>query len=178
MNLPTDHTVEELPAELRAAFETYPRITASADFNRRVLDIVLQKHPPSPLEIFCDRLDEIFARPVLKLLGTTSLGIGLAYIGVMLLAGPEPGVEKNATDAPPPAPQIQVARTDEAQPGLPDHRLALGSRIGWTSSQYFDPTQTFPELPAKREKTPDASGEETSTDERRSSCPDELHSLV
>jgi hypothetical protein len=80
-----NHKDHELPDTARRAFAEYPQITASPDFNRRVLERVLAPQAPARLELFCDRLDAIFARPVLKLLGAACLGAMLALLGTHAL---------------------------------------------------------------------------------------------
>lgn len=77
---------EEWPAELQKAIHEYPRIEASPDFNQRVLQALAAKQAQqSKLEIFCDNLDRIFERPILKLLATSLFAILLAWGGSNLL---------------------------------------------------------------------------------------------
>lgn len=122
------HEHDRFPAAVQRAFEEYPRITASDDFNQRVLERVLAGPAPSRFDLFCDRMDEIFARPVFKLVGAASLGgiFGLAGIAVLLLAG---GVSLPASSsATPPAPTM--ARQ-------PDDSVFIGSRMAWAQSPAF-----------------------------------------
>jgi len=82
----TNTSREEWPAELQKALHEYPRIEASPDFNQRVLQALAAKQAQqSKLEIFCDNLDRIFERPILKLLGTALFAILLAWGGSNLL---------------------------------------------------------------------------------------------
>lgn len=77
---------EEWPVELQKALQKHPRIEASPDFNQRVLQALAAKQAQqSKLEIFCDNLDRIFERPILKLLATSLFAILLAWGGSNLL---------------------------------------------------------------------------------------------
>ncbi len=77
---------QEWPAELQKAVDEYPRIVASPDFNQRVFAALAAKQAQqSKLELFCDTLDRIFERPILKLLGTALFAILLAWGGSNLL---------------------------------------------------------------------------------------------
>lgn len=80
-------THEEWPKELQKAIHEYPRIEASPDFNQRVLQALAAKQAQqSKLEIFCDNLDRIFERPILKLLATSLFAILLAWGGANLIS--------------------------------------------------------------------------------------------
>jgi len=78
---------EEWPAELQKAIHEYPRIEASPDFDQRVLQALAAKQAQqSKLELFCDNLDRIFERPILKLLATSLFAILLAWGGANLIS--------------------------------------------------------------------------------------------
>ncbi len=164
------HETEELLPSAQTAFENYPQITASPDFNRCVLDRVLCAPPPSRLELFCDRLDEIFARPILKLLGVACLAVLFGLIGtnVLLRVG---GVSTSP-----------IVAQSTASPGneLDDtmlfawqtrNRLAWargGSTASWGNEALFPPQLP----PARREESAPIE------DKRRSQCPAAFRSLV
>jgi hypothetical protein len=77
---------QEWPAELQKAVDEYPRIVASPDFNQRVLQALAEKQAQqNKIDLFCDALDRIFERPLLKLLGTALFAIMLAWGGSNLL---------------------------------------------------------------------------------------------
>jgi hypothetical protein len=165
-----------LPDSALRAFANYPQIAASPDFNRRVLERVLAAREPSRFDLFCDRLDEIFARPLLKLLGAATMGAVVALIGtgVLLLAC---GVSTPATQTE--APPVVAAR----EPGtLMADSLFLHNRMAWARDEevpfemqpeYFAPREDKFQTPARREK----SGSEME-DKRSSSCPAASRSLV
>lgn len=79
---------------VRRALQALPRIQASPDFERRVLESLPQRMA-QPLSLF-DRLDAIFARPVCKLLGSSVFGLlcGLLMVSLLvprsMLAGNSP----------------------------------------------------------------------------------------
>jgi hypothetical protein len=150
---------DELPDAARHAFAAYPQITASPDFNRRVLERILAPQAPSRLELFCDRLDEIFARPVLKLLGAASLGAVLALLGTHALLA-TCGLGTPAASRPsPPHPLPEAALADS---------LLMQNRLAW-ARQFGEPFR------APREYSAPHAGD---AGERSSSCLAASASLV
>src|SRR5688500_7511317 len=73
-------------ASIHQRFEVLPNIKASPDFDLQVLDRVLPQLAQS--NSFFDRLDIIFARPLYKLLGATTLGLFLATLIVAAVLVP------------------------------------------------------------------------------------------
>lgn len=69
-------------AVARRALDAYPRLQASANFDQQVLARVTISR--SPIELFCDRLDEIFSRPLLKLFASSVGGILVGLLGLRL----------------------------------------------------------------------------------------------
>jgi len=164
----------KLPALAQRAFENYPQIQASPDFNRRVLDRVLASRAPSRLELFCDRMDEIFARPILKLLGAACLGGVLALAGTGLLIG----FSSPSTPAETPMQNASFSAQLDAGSLLDSHnRLALMRELEMPYAlrrEYSGREFNHFAAPAKREK----SVEETDSNQRSSQCPAAFHDLV
>jgi hypothetical protein len=165
-----------LPDSALRAFEDYPQIAASPDFNRRVLERVFAERQPSRFDAFCDRLDEIFARPVLKLLGAATMGAVVALIGTgVLLAACSVSTPAVQGETPP----VMAAREPDT---LMADSLFLHNRMAWARDEgvpfemqpeYFAPREDKFQTPARREK----SGSEME-DKRSSSCPAAFRSLV
>ncbi len=123
---------------VRRALQALPRIQASPDFERRVLEalperMALPQRMVRPLSLF-DRLDAVFARPVCKLLGSSVFGLLCGLLIVSLLAPRS----LSAGDSPAPgdttAPSVLAAvseGTDEVAAIRQLRRLyALGRRSG------------------------------------------------
>jgi hypothetical protein len=159
------------------AFENYPQIAASPDFNRRVLERVLAAPAPSRLEIFCDRMDEIFARPILKLLGAAFMGAMFALVGcgaLIALCGISP--QAGSTPGAP-----TVAMNNRAPDALLADSLSPRNRMAWARAgfappsgwEYSQPETNEMKSPARREKSVSEM-----EDKRSSSCPAAFRSLV
>jgi hypothetical protein len=74
-----------LPPEIKSALEAYPRIVPSPDFEARVLEAVF-----APRRItFIDRLDQLFARPAIKLIAATSMGLLASWLIALPCLGPQ-----------------------------------------------------------------------------------------
>ncbi len=71
---------------VRDALDNYPRIKASPDFDFRVLEAVMARTARS--RSLLDRLDALFARPLYKLLGASTLGIVIALLTASVLVLP------------------------------------------------------------------------------------------
>lgn len=71
---------------VRSALDNYPRIKASSDFDLRVLEAVLARTAKS--DSLLDRLDALFARPLYKLLGASTLGIVIALLTAAIVVLP------------------------------------------------------------------------------------------
>ncbi len=176
-NMKTENE-KNLPDSALRAFENYPQISASPDFNRRVLDQVLAARAPSRLEIlfnsWADRMDEIFARPILKLLGAACLGGVLALAGTGLLlsfSAPNTQAATPVQNAPQTAQLGDNSRPDS------HNRLAMMRELEslyLLRAEYSDQQLYQFDSPAKREK----SVEETSANQRSSQCPAAFHDLV
>ncbi len=153
------------------AFENYPQIAASPDFNRRVLERVLIAHKPSRLELFCDRMDEIFARPVLKLLGAAFMGAAFALVGtgaILAFSGASPHAGNTPSAAPRSALIANDSRDIFADSLSPRNRMAW-AREGFvppSGSEYSQPEIQASKSPARREKSVSEM-----EDKRSSSCP-------
>ena len=164
----------ELPALAQRAFESYPQIQASPDFNRRVLDKVLAAQTPSRLGFFCDRMDEIFARPILKLLGAACLGGVLALAGTGILIG----LSAPSTPAATPTQNAPLSTRVEDDLLFDSHnRLAMMRELEIPYAlqpKYSERRLQQFDAPAKREKTE----EETGFNKRSSQCPAAFRSLV
>ena len=164
----------ELPASAQRAFESYPQIQASPDFNRRVLERVLSSRAPSKLELFCDRMDEIFARPILKLIGAASLG------GIIALAGSGLLIKFSMPSTPAATPVANAplsAQLNEELLSDSHNRLALMRELEMPyvlRSEYSNRQWRDFHWPAKREK----SMEETDANKRSSQCPAAFRLLV
>jgi hypothetical protein len=163
------------------AFENYPQITASPDFNRRVLERVLAAPAPSRLEFlfnyWADRMDEIFARPILKLLGAAFMGAMFALVGCgvfIALCGISP--QAGSTPSAP-----TVAMNNRAPDALLADSLSPRNRMAWaragfappSSWEYSVPPMNEMQSPARREKSVSEM-----EDKRSSSCPAAFRSLV
>jgi len=77
-------STSEISDSARKAFQEYPRLRASADFNLRVLDAMEARQNRHSLldetvAAFFDRADHIFENPILKLIGTALLGMALSW---------------------------------------------------------------------------------------------------
>ncbi len=110
---------------VRQAAQRYPRLHASPDFDRRVLDAVLQR--TAQPESLLDRLDAVFARPLLKLLGTSALGIicGLVTVALLMLPASSLGAFKLAVGTSTATTQASLANSARAWP--PSQLYALRS---------------------------------------------------
>lgn len=175
----------ELPNSAIRAFENYPQIAASPDFNRHVLERVLATQEPSCFEIqfnsWADRMDEIFARPVLKLLGAAFMGAAFALVGSGALialcgASPQAGSTPNASIA---APRSAFIANDSH--AVFADSLSPRNRLAWAREGFAPPAnweysqQQTGELksPARREKSVSEL-----EDKRSSSCPAAFASVV
>ena len=173
-----DDNRNELPDSALHAFENYPQIAASPDFNRYVLERVLAAQEPSRVELFCDRMDEMFARPVLKLLGAAFMGAAVALIGsgaVLAFSGASPQAGSTPSPAPRSA-QIAIDPRDEFADSLsPRNRMAWAREgfappSGW---EYSQPETEELKSPARREKS-----DSEMEDKRSSACPAAFASVV
>jgi len=134
---------EEWPEELQKAIHEYPRIEASPDFNQRVLQALAAKQAQqSKLEIFCDNLDKIFERPILKLLATSLFAILLAWGGSNLLLQCSGAAMPNANT---PTIPFQAQTLDSLPPHL-SNLYAEQSEFGLQ----FPPTNNAPSKPAAK----------------------------
>lgn len=126
---------EEWPAELQKAIHAYPHIEASPDFNQRVLQALAQKQAQqSKLELFCDNLDRIFERPILKLLATSLFAILLAWGGANLISTfAFPNLSKQANSMT--SHQINM----QAQ-SVGSLTFGSGSLYAWESDSMIQPT--------------------------------------
>ena len=169
-----ENNESKLPDSALRAMEKYPRISASSDFNQRVLGKVFAARAPSRLECFCDRMDAIFARPILKLLGAACLGGVLAFAGSGLLIGwstPAAGPSQ------PPAPSAVLAAHGDDSLLDSHNRLAMMRQWEMARSlqaEYSARGQSGFDSPTKREK----SMEENSPEKRSSQCPVAFASLA
>ena len=166
----------QLPLETQRAFENYPQITASEEFNRRVLEQVFVAHTPSRFELFCDRMDEIFARPILKLLGAACLG------GILALAATGAVVGFNAPTPQPLTPAQSAPLSAQVDEKTMLHSLDSRSRLAMmrefgmpfsSPSEYLQSRGLNLDAPAKREKSI-----EEIDPQRSSECPAAFRSLV
>lgn len=127
---------------VRRALQALPRIQASPDFERRVLEalperMTLPQRMARPLSFF-DRLDAVFARPVCKLLGSSVFGLLCGLLIVSLLAPRS----LSSGDSPAPgdttAPSVLVAVSEDADEAAAIRQLrrfyALGRRSGAAES--------------------------------------------
>lgn len=166
---------DQLPLSAQQAFEDYPQITASEEFNRRVLERVFVAHTPSRFELFCDRMDDIFARPVLKLLGAACLGgiLALAATGATIgFNKPATPGEASVSNAPLSAhvdEKLMLRSLDSRS------RLAMirGFGMPYPSSEYFEGQGLEFDAPAKCEKSI-----EEIDPQRSSECPAAFRSQV
>jgi|GEM_PF-6928393 len=137
---------EEWPAELQKAVREYPRIETSPDFNQRVFAALAEKQArQNKIDAFCDALDRIFERPILKLLGTALFAILLAWGGSNVLLQCTGAVKPNANVPIP----FQVQTLDSLPPHLANlyaEHLEFGLQ--------FPPTNNAPSEPAAKVLSP------------------------
>ncbi|MEO6908786.1 MAG: hypothetical protein ABI210_12945 [Abditibacteriaceae bacterium] len=133
----------EWPSDLQKALDEYPRITASPDFNKRVLAALAAKQAKqSKLELFCDNLDRIFERPILKLLGTALFAILLAWGGSNVLLQFSGAAMPNANM---PTIPFQAQTLDS----LPPHLANLYAERAGFGLQFL-PADNSPQSPSKK----------------------------
>jgi anti-sigma factor RsiW len=80
-----------------------PRITPSPDFDLRVLaSLELQQQKQSALLDFCDKLDAIFARPILRLFASSAFGLvgGLILVSALIPRGTMGAAQNIETTSP------------------------------------------------------------------------------
>lgn len=64
------------PVEIQNAIDAFPQVDVSSDFNQRVFAALAEKQiTQSKTELFCDVIDRVFGRPILKLLGAAVLAL-------------------------------------------------------------------------------------------------------
>jgi hypothetical protein len=134
---------EEWPEELQKAMREYPHIMASPDFNQRVFAALAEKQArQSKIDAFCDALDRIFERPILKLLGTALFAILLAWGGSNFLLQCSGAAMPNANV---PAIPFQAQTLDT----LPPHLANLYAEQSGFGLQ-FPPSNNAPSKPAAK----------------------------
>jgi anti-sigma factor RsiW len=103
--------LQQEQTSVRGALNSYPRIQAAPDFDLRVLASVSQRQ--SRLDVFFDRIDAFFARPLPKLLGSSVMGL---FCGALILFAllPSPITSENATTVAPGAKVPAMAARERA----------------------------------------------------------------
>ena len=151
----------EWPTDLQKALDEYPRITASPDFNKRVLAALAAKlAQQSKLELFCDNLDRIFERPILKLFGTALFAILLAWGGANLVSTfVFPNISEQANS-------ISSGQVNMQTQSLDAITLRSGSLYAWDSdiALQMNPMNITP----PQQKNPTVNS--NSTDKKETSC--------